>query len=151
MKKPAGAARKKPMKKPAGAARKKQLDFADLGLGDLDDDSLPGLVGLGSDSETEDELAFGDMGFDDGAEDDGEDAADHSLDPPLINVVRRLVARMPTNSLLQLVDNWRLLSHASTAKPLPVGSGCTGSGMDWVEILAVSEVVLVNCCKWLND
>jgi hypothetical protein len=90
MKKPAGAARKKPMKKPGGAARKKQLDFADLGLGDLDDDSLPGLVGLGSDSETEDELAFGDMGFDDGAQDGGEDAADHSLDPPLIEVVRAI-------------------------------------------------------------
>ena len=157
MKKPARAARKKPAgastpkKKIAKRARGKTLDFADLGLGDLDEDGPPGLVDLGSDLETEDELAFGGMGFDDCAEDGGEDAADPSLDPPLIEVVRMLLARVPTNYLLQLVDNWRLLSHASKAKQMPVGSGCTGSGMDWVVVQAVSEAVPVSCCKWIND
>ena len=109
------------------------------------------MVDLGSDLETEDELAFGGMGFDDCAEDGGEDAADLSLDPPLIEVVRMLLVRVPTNYLLQLVDIWRLLSHASKAKQMPVGSGCTGSGMDWVVVQAVSEVVLASCCKWVDD
>ena len=70
--------------------------------------------------------------------------SDIAADPPLLIVVRQLLARMPTPAFVSFIDAWRKLGQmASKTQPLPSGSGCTGSGMDWLVLKTITEVV---CC-----
>ena len=40
---------------------------------------------------------------------------------------------------MHLIDNYKVLCEQSRKAPLGVGSGCTGSGMDWFVIKTVAE------------
>ena len=147
----ARAAKKKPApalaarKKPAGPTRKRSLDFGVLGMGYSDADG--GSSVAGSDHGLDMSFMFSDddmPGLSDGEDDKS------SFDTPLLKVVRMLLDRMPMPELIQLVENWRVLSHVSKTKPILVGSGCSGSGMDWDVIKVINEVVLVSFCECIS-
>ena len=52
-----------------------------------------------------------------------------------------IVGQLTAKDFLLLLENWRLLAEASKIRRLPVGSGCTGSGMDWRVIKLLSEAL----------
>ena len=103
----------------------------------------------GSDHELDTSAMFPEAGIGDFSDDDGDGKG--SFEPALLKVVRMLLARMPVAELCQLVENWRLLSHASKKRAIPIGSGCSGSGMDWHVVKVISEVVLVSVCECTSD
>lgn len=74
-------------------------------------------------------------------DDVAEGVVDEDFDP-LLEVIKMIIAQLSTEELNELLDNWRLLAAASEKKPLPVGSGCTGSGMDYHVVKLVSEVLV---------
>ena len=58
----------------------------------------------------------------------------------LLDVVLMLVKRMPSNGFARLIETWRVLSEFVLQEPVKVGSGCSGSGLDWHCIKIITEV-----------
>ena len=132
-------------RKPTRKRPAKQLDIGgifgdtdlDFDLGDFDSD----------DGELDvDNLFMGDVGDDDGACGSDCDAANSDDDlhstPPLVDVVRLLVKQMPLNVLPRLLETWRMLAKLSERAPVKIGSGCSGSGLDWHAMNAINEVCM---------
>ena len=59
--------------------------------------------------------------------------------PPLLELMRMMIHHLPQGLFLQLCLNWKLLSDISQRQPLGAGSGCSGSGLDWMTVLMLSE------------
>ena len=69
-------------------------------------------------------------------------------DPPLLVVVRLLMKSLPSYVLCRVLEAWRLLASISDRDhPLPCGSGCTGSGMDWQTIKTITEALVHVTCS----
>ena len=146
-KKPGAQADKKDKatrKKPSTRRQPKCLDVDGL-LGDH-----PGLI---SDVESDDETGFLDVSsllsnsepdddYNVGDDEDRDNDEDRGLDAsPLIEMINEFLRRMPTNDRAHLVDNWTTFGCLSSPeRPLPCGSGCTGSPMDQHVINGVTEV-----------
>ena len=130
---------------------KKPLDVSRLcdGLRDGDDmsDGPPGLV---TDESDTDELNLETVnGLDDMSDDDGaaSKVEDHFDDPPLLELMRMMINQLPQSLFLQLCLIWKLLSDISQRQPLGAGSGCSGSGLDWMTVLMLSEVSTLSLAR----
>ena len=65
---------------------------------------------------------------------------DMDCTPPLIIIIKEFISSLSTERFCQLVETWKQLAMSSTpVNPLMCGSGCTGSGMDWHVIKALTE------------
>ena len=151
-----GAARRQRSK----GSSKRQLDFVIWGLvddlDDSDDDGPPGLLEesvAGDDSADEsliDELNLAFLSDLDDMSDAGgaaSESGDDADDPPLLEILRMMVHRLPQALFLQLCLNWKLLSDISHRHPLGAGSGCSGSGLDWMTLVMLSEVSTLSLAR----
>ena len=58
--------------------------------------------------------------------------------PPLLDIFIAMVRVLSTAALLKLTENWGILSLLTV---VGVGSGCTGSGLDYYAIKLMAEVL----------
>jgi hypothetical protein len=58
--------------------------------------------------------------------------------PPLLDIFTAIVHALSTAALLKLAANWRILSLVAM---VGMGSGCTGSGLDFYAITLIAEVL----------
>ena len=93
-----------------------------------------------------------DTGGDVGASQGSSAHSDAEADPPLLRVVRDLLSRMPMGAFISFVETWRQLAAMSAnGVPLKSGSGCTGSGMDWLVVKTITEAfVHAVCCVFVR-
>ena len=66
--------------------------------------------------------------------------SDNSDTPPLIEIIKTMIKQLPMKAFAQLVENWCMLAALSAERPLGAGSGCTGSGLDWMTLNMLTEV-----------
>ena len=59
---------------------------------------------------------------------------------PLLELMRMMIHQLPQGLFLQVCLNWKLLSDISQRQPLGAGSGCSGSGLDWMTVNMLSDV-----------
>ena len=59
-------------------------------------------------------------------------------DPPLLDIFTAMVHALSTAALLKLTENWSILSLVAM---VGMGSGCTGSGLDFYAITLIAEVL----------
>ena len=91
----------------------------------------------------EDMIFANDEGFMGVDTDDG-DAEPDELDP-LDEIVGRMMDQLPLDDYVSLCDRWRklhALSQTYSNGKIPVGSGCSGSGMDVHVLNTLSRVML---------
>ena len=67
--------------------------------------------------------------------------SDGTCNSPMIEVVKQLIANLPTATHTNLLHVWRILATHSSQRKLKTGSGCSGSGLDWHVIQSLSEVL----------
>ena len=75
------------------------------------------------------------------------ESGDDADDPPLLEILRMMVHQLPQALFLQLCLNWKLLSDISHGHPLGAGSGCSGSGLDWMTLVMLSEVSTLSLAR----
>ena len=64
---------------------------------------------------------------------------DDGAEPPLLTIMKRMIQQLSNQHCGVLLENWRAMCAASEKEALGVGSGCTGSGMDWLTVKMVTE------------
>ena len=137
---------KQPVKKrPAMSRSKRELSVDDLFY---DEDGPVGLIDEDSDDDDEDDLDVRALWGGESDDDIGEDEDDalESGNSPLYDVIHKQLKQLPTDVLLRLVAVWQALAEQSKKQPLKAGSGCTGSGLDFLVIKTISEVLAVSAC-----
>ena len=126
-------------------ARARHLDVSGLlseTEGSCDSDGPPGLIETGSESDEgllDVSGLLGDSEREDETEHEDEGNESEEDEPHLLTLVRRMLKQLSSEQLMHLIDNYKVLCEQSRKAPLGVGSGCTGSGMDWFVIKTVAE------------
>ena len=67
--------------------------------------------------------------------------SDGSCNSPMLDVIKMLLANMPAATHTHLLRVWQIMSAHSAERKLKTGSGCSGSGLDWHVIQALTEVL----------
>ena len=109
----------------------------------IDVDTLLGMgdVSEAAGDETDEELDVNGLLNASGSHSDSGEADDR---PPLHRVIFQLLQQMPTEAFCRFVEAWKALAAMSSPKkPVPCGSGCTGSGMDWLVIKTITEALVL--------
>ena len=65
---------------------------------------------------------------------------------PLFDIIMSMVRQMPADMFTRLAVNWQILSERTALEELGSGSGCTGSGLDWLTVCTMSEVPTLASC-----
>ena len=107
----------------------------------IDVDTLLGMgdVSEAAGDETDEELDVNGLLNASGSHSDSGEADDG---PPLHRVICQLLQQMPTEAFCRFVEAWKVLAAMpSPKKPVPCGSGCAGSGMDWLVIKTITEAL----------
>ena len=101
----------------------------------MDVDELFGddIASLVDESDDDDDYGVGNDDDDDEEESCGAASA-------LYDVVLLLLKQMPSNDFLKLIEVWMHLAKQSEKEAINVGSGCSGSGLDWHAIKVVNAV-----------
>ena len=135
----------------------KQSEVPDvvLDLNDLDDAVCYYMPDLAAECCTPeiDMTVLEDMFFGDSTESPGNDAEDTDANgDPLDEIIGRMVDQLSNDDFMRLTERWKMLRDMSAtyhSGKLPVGSGCSGSGMDFHVLTSISRVLQQRIGVWV--
>ena len=67
--------------------------------------------------------------------------SDGTGNSPMVDVVKLLLHNMPTATCTNIMSHLKFLFERSATQKLKIGSGCSGSGLDWHVVQALVEVL----------